>query len=65
MKTKEDFEHRLELVTSRHKHQHEIVHALEAEKAPEKAIKAAKVLKLNLKDEMHELQKMIDNAYVA
>tara|TARA_B110000977_G_scaffold4665_1_gene6705 strand:- start:183 stop:371 length:189 start_codon:yes stop_codon:yes gene_type:complete len=58
MNTKEDVQHRLELVTKKHKHQHEIVSALEAEKAPEKAIKSAKVLKLKLKDEMEYLGRL-------
>jgi hypothetical protein len=56
MKTQEDIEHRLKLVTKKHKHQHQIVHALEAEKAPEKAIKSAKVLKLKLKHEIEYLK---------
>ena len=53
MNTKEDVQHRLELVTKKHKHQHEIVHALEAEKAPEEFV-------IKLKAELSEIKsKMI------
>lgn len=58
MKTQEDIAYRLKLVTDKHQHQHNIISALEAEKAPDKAIKSAKVLKLKLKDEMEYLKRL-------
>jgi hypothetical protein len=58
MKTKEDIEYRLNLITKQHAKQHQMVEALEAEKAPEKHVKAAKVKKLKLKDEIEYLSSL-------
>lgn len=52
----ENTKHRIEILTVRHKKQHSIVEALEAEKAPEKAIQTAKIEKLNIKDEIAGLE---------
>ena len=49
-------EYRIELLKKKHKRQHSIVEALEAEKAPEKAIQKAKVEKLLIKDEIAGLE---------
>lgn len=49
-------EYRIELLKTKHKRQHSIVEALEAEKAPEKAIQKAKVEKLLIKDEIAGLE---------
>lgn len=57
--TKENDEYRLELLKKRHKHLHATVEALEAEKAPEKHTKKAKVEKLNVKDEITKLESKI------
>jgi hypothetical protein len=43
----------------KHKHQHQIVESLEAEKAPEETIKRAKIEKLKLKDEIENLKRMV------
>ena len=58
MKTKEDIQYRLDFVTNEHTKLHKTVEALEAEKAPEKSIKAAKVKKLKLKDEIEYLSSL-------
>ncbi len=58
MKTAEDIKYRLELVTKEHANQHKMIEALEAEKAPDKSIKAAKVKKLKLKDEIMYLSNL-------
>jgi hypothetical protein len=50
---------RLEYVKTKHKKQHDIVEALEAEKAPEESIAYAKRLKLSLKDEIASLETML------
>lgn len=55
----EDIKHRVQLLEDRHKHQHKVVESLIAEKAPEPAIKSAKIKKLELKDEIEKLK----NAY--
>jgi len=47
------------IVEKEHKHLHKVVEALEAEKAPEDAIKQAKVKKLKLKDEIENLKRMV------
>lgn len=52
----ENTKHRIEILKERHKKQHSIVEALEAEKAPEKMIKSAKLEKLNIKDEITILE---------
>ncbi len=43
----------------KHNHQHAMVEALEAEKAPEESIKRAKIEKLKLKDEIENLKRMV------
>jgi hypothetical protein len=58
MKTAEDIEYRLNLITNEHARQHKVVEALEAEKAPDKHVKAAKVKKLKLKDEIEYLSNL-------
>ena len=58
MKTAEDVEYRLNLITKEHARLHKTIEALEAEKAPEKHIKSAKVKKLKLKDEMAYLSNL-------
>jgi len=58
MKTAEDIEYRLNLITNEHARQHKVVEALEAEKAPDKHVKAAKVKKLKLKDEIEYLSSL-------
>lgn len=52
----ENMKHRIDLLKARHKKQHSIVEALEAEKAPEKVIQAAKKEKLRIKDEIATLE---------
>jgi hypothetical protein len=42
----------------KHRHQHKLVEALEAEKAPEQTIRSAKIKKLKLKDEIEKLKRM-------
>lgn len=54
----EKMEARIVHLEREHKHMHQIVEALEAEKAPEDAIKVAKVKKLKLKDEIENLKRM-------
>lgn len=44
---------------NKHKHQHDIVESLEAEKAPEESIRRAKIEKLKLKDEIENLKRMV------
>ena len=58
MKTAEDIEYRLNLITNEHARQHKVVEALEAEKATDKHVKAAKVKKLKLKDEIEYLSNL-------
>jgi hypothetical protein len=58
MKTAEDIEYRLNLITKEHAKQHKMVEVLIAEKAPEKSVKAAKVKKLKLKDEIEYLSSL-------
>ena len=57
--TTEGDEYRLELLKKRHKKQHDMVEALEGEKAPEKHTKKAKVEKLKLRDEITMLESKI------
>jgi len=57
--TKENDEHRLELLKKRHKQIHSTVEALEGEKAPEKHTKKAKKEKLKVKDEITLLENKI------
>ena len=49
-------ENRIRFLKDQHKRQHDIVEALEAEKAPEEAIKNQKRLKLSIKDEITMLE---------
>lgn len=51
-------EARIVFLEKEHRHMHKVVEALEAEKAPEDAIKIAKVKKLKLKDEIENLKRM-------
>lgn len=53
----------IEMLKEKHKKQHSIVEALEAENAPEKYIKIAKAKKLKLKDEITSLESLIKNAH--
>jgi hypothetical protein len=55
---------RLEFVKSKHKKQHAIIEALEAENAPDDSIGYAKRLKLSLKDEIASLETMLKAAGV-
>lgn len=50
-------EKKLKFLKDQHKRQHDIIEALEAEKAPEEVIKRHKKLKLAIKDEIAELEK--------
>lgn len=50
---------RLEYIRAKHKKQHDIVEALEGEKAPEETIAYAKRLKLSMKDEIAALEAML------
>jgi hypothetical protein len=52
----ENTKHRIELLKVRHKKQHSVVEALEAENAPDTAIKNAKLEKLKIKDEITLLE---------
>lgn len=47
---------RLDYVRSKHKKQHDIVEALEADKAPEESVNKAKRLKLFMKDEIAAIE---------
>lgn len=49
-------ENHLRFLKDQHKKQHDIIEALEAEKAPEEAIKKHKRLKLSIKDEITALE---------
>lgn len=60
----ENTKHRIEILTVRHKKQHSIVEALEAEKAPEKAIQTAKIEKLNIKDEIAALEAFLSDSTI-
>lgn len=55
----EDIKSRVELLKQRHKHQHSVVDALVAEKAPDFAIQNAKIAKLGLKDEITSLEALL------
>lgn len=50
-------EKKLKFLKDQHKRQHDIIEALEAEKAPEEVIKRHKKIKLAIKDEIVELEK--------
>lgn len=50
---------RLEYIKAKHKKQHAIVEALEADKAPEETIAKAKRLKLSMKDEISAIETML------
>lgn len=50
---------RLEFIKAKHKKQHAIVEALEADKAPEETIAKAKRLKLSMKDEIAAIETML------
>lgn len=56
----EDVKHRITLLEDRHRYQHKLVEALEAEKAPGEVVASAKVHKLKLKDEINSLKKLIE-----
>jgi hypothetical protein len=60
--TKEEWTQRLNHLEEAHAHQHSIVEALEAENAPDDVIKKAKVVKLNLKDQIEMLKELAANA---
>jgi hypothetical protein len=51
-----NWQRRLEVLKAAHKHQHAIVESLEAEKAPHDAISSAKKKKLQLKDQITEIE---------
>jgi len=51
-----NLQRRLEVLKNEHTKQHKVVEALVAEKAPEKHIKAAKVKKLHIKDQIAEIE---------
>ena len=53
----ENKKHRFELLYQKHRLQHNIVEALEGEKAPEESIKKAKQEKLIIKDQIETLKK--------
>lgn len=55
-----NWERRLEVLKSAHQHQHKVVEALEAEKAPDQIVTQAKIKKLQLKDQIHELEKKVN-----
>lgn len=55
-------EDRLDALIRKHKFQHDIVEALEAERAPDDAISTAKLKKLRLKDEIERIKKGLQNA---
>lgn len=50
---------RLEFLRSQHQKQHDIVEALEADKAPEETITRAKRLKLSIKDEITSIESVL------
>lgn len=50
---------RLEFIKAKHKKQHAIVEALEADKAPEEIVNKAKRLKLSMKDEIAAIETML------
>ena len=50
---------RLNYIKQKHKKQHDIVEALEAEKAPDDAISCAKRVKLSMKDEISSLETLL------
>jgi hypothetical protein len=56
----ENTKNRLQVLKDRHKKQHDIVEALEGEKAPEKIIKKAKLEKLTIKDEIVSLEAALE-----
>ena len=52
-------EARLESLERKHKHQHSIIEAAEAEKAPDQFINRMKIDKLKLKDEIERIKREI------
>lgn len=50
---------RLEFLKNKHKHQHNIVESLVAEKAPELTIKRQKQIKLSIKDEISAIETIL------
>lgn len=58
----EDWTIRLRHLEDAHRHQHRIVEALEAEKAPSNAIYDAKKRKLELKDQIEQIKRENPNA---
>lgn len=50
---------RLNYLKQKHKNQHSIVEALEAEKAPDDSISAAKRVKLSIKDEIFSIETLL------
>lgn len=50
---------RLEYIKVKHKKQHDIVEALEADKAPEESVNKAKRLKLSIKDEIAAIETLL------
>tara|TARA_R100000951_G_C2494014_1_gene135345 strand:- start:191 stop:388 length:198 start_codon:yes stop_codon:yes gene_type:complete len=53
--------HRIRILKDQHKHQHNLVEALEAERAPEEAIAKAKRKKLSLKDEIVSIETQLQD----
>ena len=53
---------RLMSLEEAHRYQHSIVEALEAENAPDDIVKKAKIVKLNLKDQIEEIKLKVNNA---
>tara|TARA_B110000503_G_scaffold137071_1_gene220608 strand:- start:603 stop:785 length:183 start_codon:yes stop_codon:yes gene_type:complete len=52
----ENIKHRISILEGRHKYKHDVVEALEAEKAPSHIIAQLKIEKLALKDEINTLK---------
>lgn len=59
----EDYGKRLEWLKASHKHQHSLVEALEAEKAPDTSIMSAKKKKLIIKDQIAQLELKMQGEY--
>ena len=53
----EDYNERIKQLEELHKHQHKIVEAIKAEKAPADSLARAKKVKLRLKDQIAALKK--------
>ena len=54
-------ENKLEALIVKHKHQHNIVEALEGERAPDDIVHNAKIKKLRLKDEIERIKNRLQN----